>query len=318
MSLPLDSLLLKPRIQRLDCDLFAEHRVRVSVLRLDEMHPHLGGNKWFKLRPNIAALLRDGLPLAVSFGGAWSNHLRALAAAGKELGFATLGFVRGEQYEPLNPVLEFAADCGMELRYLSRTDYRRKDDPDFLRALTANLGPHLIIPEGGSNAAAVEGCMEIASLLRWQQPLAAARRLMLACGTGTTMAGLIRGLSCSVDLESGFESPLQVTGVSVLKAPGYIQGQVQSHLQQEAAVNWNVLDDYHCGGYARSDARLEAFLSDFASFSGIPLEPVYTGKLMLALWDQISRGGIPADSEVMVLHSGGVFVKNGKNSHKSV
>ena len=160
--------------------------------------------------------------------------------------------------------------------------------------------------------------MEIASLLRWQQPLAAARRLMLACGTGTTMAGLIRGLSCSVDLESGFESPLQVTGVSVLKAPGYIQGQVQSHLQQEAAVNWNVLDDYHCGGYARSDARLEAFLSDFASFSGIPLEPVYTGKLMLALWDQISRGGIPADSEVMVLHSGGVFVKNGKNSHKSV
>ena len=132
------------------------------------------------------------------------------------------------------------------------------------------------------------------------------------------MAGLIRGLSCLEDLGSGLESPLQVTGVSVLKAPSYIQSQVQSHIRREAGVSWNVLDEYHCGGYARSDARLDKFLSDFASISTIPLEPVYTGKLMFALWDQVGRGGIPAESEVMVLHSGGVFVKNGKNSHESV
>jgi len=283
------------------------------------MHPHLGGNKWFKLQRNIAAIQAAGSPLAVSFGGAYSNHLRALAAAGQEFGLATLGFVRGDAGTPLNPVLEFTRHCGMELRFLSRSDYRRRNDPAFVEELTADLGPVYVIPEGGNNALGVAGCESIVRFLDWE-PTGRVRLVALACGTGATTAGIIRGLAAS-------DQQVRVLGVSVLKAPGYLQREVSTWLEPAAlfaspatpansagaligsapSSDWQILDDYHCGGYARISPILEETMASVSQATGLPLEPVYTGKLMLALVDQARRGLVPAGSELIMIHTGGLL-----------
>jgi 1-aminocyclopropane-1-carboxylate deaminase/D-cysteine desulfhydrase-like pyridoxal-dependent ACC family enzyme len=332
----LDLSRLNPPLETLQWPLFDQHRVSVKVLRLDLLHPHLGGNKWFKLRHNLDAIVDatavDSSTRVVSFGGAWSNHLRALAAAGREFGFATLGLVRGEETRPLNPVLSFVRQCGMELRYLSRSDYRRRNDPAFIRQLSAGLGPVIVLPEGGGNALGVAGCEAIAGYLGWESPgrlpgrpsshLPRDRRfVMLACGTGATAAGIIRGLMTGAQDQAQSQSQSQasvtVKAVAVLKAPGYLQRQIASWLpearmakqmagQPDRAVHWEVLEDYHCGGYARVSDSLTTILETFGVATGLPLEPVYTGKLVLALIDQVQTGQIPAGSEVILIHTGGI------------
>lgn len=326
MSHSLEISLNTPTLQVLNCSLFDSFGVQLQVLRLDQMHRTLGGNKWFKLRPFVKELKASELPLAVSFGGAWSNHLRALAAAGQEFGFATLGFVRGELHEELNPVLEFASRCGMEIRYLSRSDYRRKQDPEFLAEITGDIGPHLLIPEGGGASAAVDSCGEIADYLNSDEPtpgklMQGNRYVALACGTGTTMAGLIRG--CARRLSNGSlvcegGAPPCVIGVPVLKAEGYIQNQLsellplptsedaEQDVNQFNGVSWQILENYHCGGYARSNAGLRRFLEDFERSCMLPLEPVYSGKLFFAIYDQLNKGMIPAGSRLILVHTGGV------------
>ncbi|GAB5498816.1 MAG: pyridoxal-phosphate dependent enzyme [Pseudohongiellaceae bacterium] len=330
----LDLSRVNPPLETLQYPLFDQHQVLVKVLRLDLLHPHLGGNKWFKLRHNLDAIADatavDSSTRVVSFGGAWSNHLRALAAAGRELGFATLGLVRGEETRPLNPVLSFVRRCGMELRYLSRSDYRRRDDPEFIRQITADLGPVIVLPEGGSNALGVAGCEAIAGYLGWESTSSLAGRLsrhppphpsrdprvvMLASGTGATAAGIIRGLKASG--QDPGEANVTVKAVAVLKAPGYLQRQIASWLaeaplankgveQPDRAVHWEVLEDYHCGGYGRVTGSLTRTIQTFGAATGLPLEPVYTGKLVLALIEQVQTGEVPAGSEVILIHTGGI------------
>jgi 1-aminocyclopropane-1-carboxylate deaminase len=291
-----------PPIESLECQFLRQAGVSVHVLRLDKIHPLLSGNKWFKLKYNLLEFQRHKELPVLSFGGAYSNHLHALAAAGKLLGLRTIGMVRGEMPEPLNPVLSFAAEQRMHLVPLSRSDYRRKQDPDFLEELRARFGEFHLLPEGGSNALALQGCEEIAPLLHWQNE-GAQRLVALCCGTGTTMAGLIRGLN-KIDADSAPD----VLGISVLKGEGYLQGEIQSQLQAsgyEGSIEWSVDDGHHCGGYARSNAALQAFLSQFAGLSDLPIEPVYTGKLFYALFDLIEKGTISSDTEIVAVHSGG-------------
>lgn len=292
-----------PPIESLACELLEESGVRLNVLRLDKSHPLLSGNKWFKLKYNLLEFQKQkDLPI-LSFGGAYSNHLYALAAAGKILGMKTIGVVRGEFAEPLNPVLEFAKEQGMTLHPVSRADYRRKDQAAFLEALRSKFGDFHHLPEGGSNALAMRGCEEIASLLHWDSQ-DSPRLVALSCGTGTTMAGLICGLS-----KLQLAPPVEVLGIGVLKGDGYLETEVTSLLQAcEGAnsVGWRIDDSYHCGGYARSNAALEAFLRRFESHSDIPLEPVYTGKLFYGLFDLIERGEIAAGTEVLAIHTGGI------------
>jgi 1-aminocyclopropane-1-carboxylate deaminase len=294
-----------PPLQAVDCEFLRAAGVQLKVLRLDLVHPDLGGNKWFKLVPNIEAIIAAGRPRVLSFGGAWSNHLRALAAAGRHYGFPTLAYVRGELPRPLNPVLQFAADCGMELRPLSRSDYRRKQDPDFLAALERELGKPLILPEGGSNALAVQGCREIADTIEFGS---GQRRLIaLAAGTGATLAGLLQGV-----IDRGLNA--RILGFQVLKAPGYISGQVQALAGPLAARengHWQILENYHFGGYARRKPELDRFISDFVRESGIGLEPVYTGKLFYGLWQEIRQGSIAPGSEIVAIHTGGCHYGQG-------
>ena len=277
--------------------------VSLNVLRLDQFHPLLSGNKWYKLKYNLLEFQkRQDLPI-LSFGGAYSNHLHALAAAGKLLGFSTIGVVRGEMPEPLNPILRFAREQGMTLHPVTRGDYRRKHESSFLDDLQRKFGEFHLLPEGGSNSLAIRGCEEISALLKWQEPQRN-RVVALCCGTGTTMAGLVTGLS----KREPANAP-EILGVSVLKGQGYLQSEVEKQLDSSNCANtvrWRVEDSYHCGGYARSNAELEAFLAEFSAISAIPLEPVYTGKLFYALFDSIEKGIIPAGTEVLAIHSGGV------------
>ena len=300
--MPVDIAISKPPIDALHCELLRRSGVSLNVLRLDKCHPLLSGNKWYKLKYNLLEFQQQpDLPI-LSFGGAYSNHLHALAAAGKLFGIRTIGVVRGEMPEPLNPVLAFAKEQGMTLLPVSRGDYRHKLEPEFLEGLRVRFGDFHLLPEGGSNSLAIKGCEEIASLLKWQKP-GSKQLVALCCGTGTTMAGLIKGLS---EIES--ESAPDVLGISVLKGDGYLQAEILGQLQASACtdpIGWRVDDAHHCGGYARSNSALQSFLSEFAEFSDLPLEPVYTGKLFYALFDLIEKGVISAGTEIVAIHSGG-------------
>lgn len=291
-----------PRIEAIDCELLQRHDVMLNVLRLDQVHPTIHGNKWFKLKRNLAAIEQSGCKRVVSFGGAYSNHIYALAAAGKIFNLETLGLIRGELSKPLNPVLQFAQDQGMQLIAVSRGDYRRKQQQDFLATLAERFGEFSLLPEGGSNALAVEGCMEIADFIRWGEPQRP-RVLAVACGTGATLSGLIRGVAAKP------QPAPQVIGVAVLKAHGYLQRETENWLHPHSELilpRWRVVDDYHCGGYAKSNASLHKFIAEFRSWSDVPIEPVYTGKLFYGLFDRVDKGLIPPGTEILAVHSGGI------------
>jgi len=305
--MPVEFSIRNPPIEPLHCEFLRQAGVSVNVLRLDKCHRQLSGNKWYKLKYNLLEFQQQpDLPI-LSFGGAYSNHLYALAAAGKLLGMRTIGVVRGEIPEPLNPVLAFAKEQGMTLLPVSRGDYRRKQHADFLDDLRGRFGDFHLLPEGGSNSLAIKGCEEIASLLSWQN--ADSKKLVaLCCGTGTTMAGLISGLSKIESANAGENAP-EVLGISVLKGDGYLQSEILGQLQAYGyvdSIDWRVDDAHHCGGYARSNPALQSFLNEFAGFSDLPLEPVYTGKLFYALFDSIEKGAISAGTEIVAIHSGGI------------
>ncbi len=279
--------------------------VSMKVLRLDRINPLLSGNKWYKLRLNLDLARQRGHTRLLSFGGAWSNHLYALAAAARLHGLESVGIVRGELPRPLNPVLEFAVAQGMQLHPVSRSDYRSKDSPEFLQALRHRFGDCHVIPEGGCNAQGVRGCMELAQLLDWTPGRPGSRYVALACGTGTTLAGLLGGLSLM-----GEQSLPQVIGVPVLKGGGFLAEDVRALLKQcqlRDPANWHLETDFHCGGYARTPQFLLDFVRDFQSETGLPIEPVYTGKLFLALDRLIRSGRIRPGDEVIALHTGGVL-----------
>lgn len=302
--MPIELDIKQPQIEAIRCELLDSCDVVLNVLRLDQIHPGVHGNKWYKLKRNLEQFQRQGATRVLSFGGAWSNHLYALAAAGRYFSLETIALVRGEICQPLNPVLAFAQQQGMKLFPISRSEYRHKHEEHFIAALRSRFGEFQLLPEGGSNLLAVRGCEEIADAIRWQS-MDRPRVVALCCGTGATMAGIVSGINAQQQ-----ENPPRVLGFSVLKAQGYLQAEVQRWLSENQClprVNWRVEEGYHCGGYARSNASLNGFLDDFADISSLPLEPVYTGKLMLGVFDMIERGKISPGSEILAIHTGGIY-----------
>ncbi|NKB31899.1 MAG: pyridoxal-phosphate dependent enzyme [Pseudomonadales bacterium] len=296
----------QPSIESLTLKWCIRKQIGLKVLRLDLLHPHLGGNKWFKLRLNLEQARQQGKNVLLSFGGAYSNHLRALAAAGKRFGFKTIGLVRGELTEPLNPVLQFAQEQGMHLVPMDRTSYRLKHTESFLTELQENYADAYVIPEGGSNRLGVLGCKEIVNFLPPGNS-GESRILALACGTAATMSGLIAGIA-----ERNIQAT-EVLGFSVLKASGYLSSEIETNLsnyfpeQNLNKVPWKIEERFHGGGYAKSNPELNGFLSEWQQSSSMPIEPVYTGKLFWGLKQMIELGEIERGSEVIALHSGGVY-----------
>jgi 1-aminocyclopropane-1-carboxylate deaminase len=293
-----DSDFSAPTLDTVEDPLLLAYGVQVRMLRLDGIHPRICGNKWYKLKHNLLAARAQSAHTVLSFGGAYSNHLVALAAASKACGLRSIGIVRGEAPRVLNPALRFMEAQGMALHYISRSDYRNKEDPEFIRALEKRFGPFYQIPEGGSNLLGIKGCAEITAHLQWSSE-AAPRIVLMACGTAATLTGVV----------SAVPSDCEVVGISVLKGPDSLSPQVDAWLDQLACARvsrWSIKTQYHHGGYGKTGPALNDFINDFEGRTGIPLEPVYTGKMMWGLYQMIESGEIARGAEVIALHTGGL------------
>ena len=289
-------------LQPVEHEVFAYRGLRLLVKRDDLLHPHVSGNKWRKLKHNLLEARRLGLTRLITFGGAYSNHLSAVAAAGAAFGFETAGVVRGEKSEQSNPTLKFAEECGMELHFTSRTDFKKKTNATLLEGLKIDPNGALILPEGGSNCLALTGCRELVAETETQLGHLP-DFFITACGTGATLAGIASGLT-------GRATAL---GIAVLKG-GFLQSDVEKLLTKcvpphsaipnpKSAI---VVDDFHCGGYAKYTPELIAFINDFKQRTGIPLDPIYTGKAFFATFQLAEQGFFPEGASIVLVHTGGL------------
>ncbi|OPC83285.1 1-aminocyclopropane-1-carboxylate deaminase [Embleya scabrispora] len=288
---------MRPRLPSPLCEL-SDPRLTALGLRLrlkrdDLIHPEVPGNKWRKLKYNLAAARERGEHTLLTFGGAYSNHLRATAAAGRALGLATVGVVRGEELadRPLNPSLAFAAERGMRLVFVDRATYRAKHTPQVLERLLAAHGPAYVLPEGGSNEAAVRGCAELPAELGDDVDT-----VCVAVGTGGTLAGIAAGLPAG----------RRAIGFAVLRG-GFLADEVadlQRRTYGAPTDNWHVENDFHHGGYARRGPELDAFLADFATRHGFAPEPVYVGKMLFGLFALAERGAFAPGTRLVAVVTG--------------
>jgi 1-aminocyclopropane-1-carboxylate deaminase len=273
-------LLPSPLVELEDDRLYG---VRVLLKRDDLIHPELPGNKWRKLKYNLVAARDQGHDTLLTFGGAYSNHLRATAAAGYYAGFRTIGVVRGEEHLPLNPSLAYAVSRGMRLIYLDRTTYRAKASQE--ARLREEFGEFYLLPEGGTNREAVRGCAELVAEL--QDPFDV---VFCAVGTGGTLAGIATGLTGNQ----------RAIGIPVLKGAEYLEQEI-AELQ---AHRWTLNHDYHFGGYAKRTPTLDHFIDDFADRHDLLLDWVYVAKMMYALFDQVQRGAFPHGTTIVAVITG--------------
>ena len=258
----------------------------------------LSGNKYFKLKYNLVHALEQGCRTVISFGGAYSNHIHALAIAGAALGLHTVGVIRGEIIRPLNTTLADAEANGMTLVSVSRQQYREKDESEFLRQLRVRWPNAYLIPEGGGNRLGIQGCRDIVNLLG-VDVLGRYDMMALPCGTGATLAGLSMAVPDSVT----------VKGFSVLKNAGALERDVRRFrdmFNYNGPENWSVCHDYHMGGYARVTTGLMSVIDTFTALTSIPVEPVYTGKMVFGLISEIRQQHIPPGTRILALHTGGL------------
>jgi len=272
-----------PEIELFGVDLF--------MLRLDLIHPNINGNKWFKLRYNLDEAKHQNKGTLLTFGGAFSNHIAATSAAGKEFGFKTIGIIRGEELnESSNPTLEFARKNGMKLYFVTRGNYRKKNSQEFISELKNLFGDFYMLPEGGTNELAVKGCSEIISNVDIPFDF-----ICCAVGTGGTIAGII----------SSIEKNQKVIGFPVLKDTEFIENTVKKFVGGKK--NWTLNYDYHFGGYAKTSSELLKFADRFKKQTDIILDPVYTGKLMFGIYNLIKRKSLKKGAKIIALHTGGIL-----------
>jgi 1-aminocyclopropane-1-carboxylate deaminase len=288
---------LRPRLpsplQTVEDGRFARRGLRLLLKRDDLIHPDLIGNKWRKLEPNLQAAAGRTI---VTFGGAYSNHLRATAAAGRLLGLPTIGVVRGHELagQPLNPSLSRCAADGMRLRFIDRSTYRRKSEPDVLATILRDVEVAYVVPEGGSNSRAVQSCTALGQELRGHADVVA-----VACGTGGTLAGLAAGLGPGQ----------RALGIPVLKG-GFLTDEIRA-LQEQAfggrRGDWSLDDRFHFGGYARTTPELEAFARDFEDRHGLPVERLYVAKMLYGLVTLAEEGAFAQGTTVAAVITGRPF-----------
>lgn len=262
--------------------------IQAAMLRLDAIHPLVQGNKWFKLKYNLEAA---GNTRIVTFGGAYSNHIVATAAACRLYGLASVGIIRGEKPAMPGHTLQKAAELGMELHYVSRELYAQlKNGGEMLQLMQHLLNNAYVIPEGGHNAEGAKGCEDILKLA----DTSGFSHILCAVGTGTTLAGLVNA-----------GTGQHITGISALKGAFSLEQEVES-LLKTPSPHWQVLHDFHEGGYAKHTPGLIAFMNDFYRETGIPTDRVYTGKMALAFRRLAERSFFPAGSRILLIHSGGL------------
>ncbi len=275
------------------------HGVRLLLWRDDLVNPDLPGNKARKLKYNLLQARAEGHTRLLTFGGAYSNHLAAVAAAGRLFGFATTGLVRGEAHAPLNPTLARCAADGMHLQYLDRATYRRRAEPDFLAEVQQQLGPAYLLPEGGTNQLALRGVAELIGELRQHTDFDA---VATAAGTGGTLAGLAVGLAEA-------NHPARAVGVAALKGADFLRTEIDNLILPATGrplFNYELHTTYHFGGYAKLPVELRVFIQEFQASYGVLLDPIYTSKLLFGVLDLIEQGHFAPGSTVVAVHTGGL------------
>jgi 1-aminocyclopropane-1-carboxylate deaminase/D-cysteine desulfhydrase-like pyridoxal-dependent ACC family enzyme len=281
-------------LQKLESDLFHQKGVEVFVKRDDLIHPHIQGNKWRKLKYNLYQARLNKQNTLLTFGGPYSNHIYATAAAAKLFHFRAIGIIRGEEPQVKSATLEFAASKGMELYYMDREMYRQKDDPDSIESLRVQIGDFYYIPEGGTNVLALEGVEEMVEEI--DVPF---DYICTACGTGGTLAGIVAGL----------RGEKKAIGFSSLKGDDALTPKVHELVKGYTGVdfdNFEVNFNYHFGGYAKTTPELIQFIKDFKQQFDIPLEPVYTSKMFYGLFDLLLNDHFSRGSVIVAVHTGGL------------
>jgi 1-aminocyclopropane-1-carboxylate deaminase len=279
-----------------------EDGVSLYIKREDLLHPQVSGNKFRKLKYNLAEANKLEHSQLLTFGGAYSNHIAAVAAAGKLMGFETIGIIRGEELGAelektfsQNPTLKFAASQGMKFHFVSRSNYREKENNAFIRSLKKQFGDFYLIPEGGTNKLAVKGCEEILTEVDKKFDF-----VCCAVGTGGTVSGLINSA----------EAHQQILGFPALKGD-FLSAEIQKYT---SAKNWKLITDYHFGGYAKITPELINFLNTFRNKYDIQLDPVYTGKMLFGIFDMMEKKTFPQNSRILAIHTGGLQGIAGMNA----
>lgn len=275
----------------------SRNKVSVFIRREDLIHPFISGNKFRKLKYNLLQAKSENKETFLTFGGAFSNHIAAAAYAGKEYGFKTIGIIRGDELESKiseNPTLQFAQECGMQFKFVTREDYRHKTEVEFIANLKQEFGDFYLVPEGGTNEFAIKGCEEILT-----KEDAEFDFICCAVGTGGTISGIINSLL-----------PHQkVLGFPALKGD-FLKEDIRKFARNE---NWEVITDYHFGGYGKVNPELIAFINQFYDENQIPLDPIYTGKMVFGVMDLIEKNYFPENSKILLIHTGGLQGIKGMN-----
>lgn len=277
-------------LQSLDDGWFHHRALRVSVLRLDLLHPVVSGNKWYKLKYNLEAAVQAGCRGVLTFGGPHSNHLAAAAHAARLHGLSSIGVVRGVPQE-YSPTLRFCAEEGMQLHFLDREAYAEKSKAPFVQEWQRQFPGCRIIPEGGANEEGRKGAGEIASLLPSD-----ATHVLLSVGSGTTFAGLRNALPASVAL----------LGFVPMKGGAYLQQEIEPWLLPAQKVQWSLTDAYHFGGFGKTSPVLTDFIISIYKRYGLPLDIVYTGKMMFGLREMLAGQAFRDAAHLVCLHTGGL------------
>jgi 1-aminocyclopropane-1-carboxylate deaminase len=269
----------------------------VYVKREDLIHPIVSGNKFRKLKYNILHAKAENKTKLLTFGGAFSNHIAAVAYAAKKDGFESIGVIRGDELENKvneNPTLSFARNCGMQFDFVSRETYRKKSEPDFIENLKEEYGDFYLIPEGGTNELAIKGCQEILN-----EDDDAFDYICCSVGTGGTISGIINSTNeCQ-----------KVLGFPALKGD-FLKDEICKFAKNN---RWDLISDYHFEGYGKINNELVAFINTFYKQTKIPLDSIYTGKMLFGVFDLIKKGFFPVNSKILVVHTGGIQGNQGMN-----
>ena len=287
---------MNSRIQKIDHPELTKREIQLYIKREDELHPVISGNKMRKLKYNLKAAKAQNKKTLLTFGGAFSNHLLATAAAAKEHNFKAVGVVRGDELanQNLNPTLAKAVEYGMQLRFVSRDYYKNLTQQNAELPAQLNGSDVYVIPEGGANELAVQGCQEILT-----ESDSDFNFIFCAAGTGTTMAGIAKSI----------KAHQKIIGVASLRDTGLKRRIADLSEQSE----FELLDEYHLGGYAKINSDYIHFLNDFYRQTKVLLDPIYTGKMMYAIFDKVNFGNFDKESQILAIHTGGLQGIQGMN-----
>jgi 1-aminocyclopropane-1-carboxylate deaminase len=269
----------------------------LEIKREDLLHPFVSGNKFRKMKYNLLQAKMENHETLLTFGGAYSNHISATAYAGKEQGFKTIGVIRGEELGDKiseNPTLQFAQECGMQFEFVTREAYRFKTEPDFIANLKQKFGSFYLVPEGGTNDYAIKGCEEILT-----EEDAKFDYVCCAVGTGGTISGIINSALPNQ----------KVLGFPALKGD-FLKDEIRKFATNK---KWELVTDYHFGGYGKVDEELVQFINLFYRETQVPLDPVYTGKMVFGVIDLIQKNYFPDNAKILLIHTGGLQGIQGMN-----